>query len=414
MQPTRAAGFTGLSFRRCAPTFNARLAAWICSTCLAGCGGPDRDFGVSTDPSAKPVEAGLTPSGSTPSSSNGAAHVDSGMLTPQDAGDASTGASTTPATSRDADAPTAVSDAGSERDSGEMSTVPTEGGLGPDESDASSAADAGVSACPSSGGWEPLVTAAWELSAFEEGYRCHRAAIAEDQWLAGFCVDAPAAAQNLTLTVGDDGLPVGDYTCGAETLDDEMLYSGGPGTQALELPSGIAMKLAAGRYVNVNLHLLSTTDAQLSDAATVYVKRTPQADVEHEADMVFAGTLSLSIPSNNQLYTVNGGCTIPQDWHVFALWPHMNRLATRQAVNVKTSASAATTTLLDEAFGYDEQRAYPIPEALLSAGGQIETSCSYVNDTGSTVTFGDSIYSERCLVGVYKWPAGGAPFDCTN
>ena len=68
--------------------------------------------------------------------------------------------------------------------------------------------------------------------------------------------------------------------------------------------------------------------------------------------------------------------------------------------------------LLDTDYAFTEQRNYPMADTLIHKGDRIETTCTYVNNTGHTVSFGDSSTDEMCFTGLYKYPAGGNLFQC--
>ena len=94
--------------------------------------------------------------------------------------------------------------------------------------------------------------------------------------------------------------------------------------------------------------------------------------------MMFAGTTQFSIPADSQPHTAMGGCTASSDLHVFALWPHMHQLATHQSL---TTTHAGM--LLDADYTFGEQKNYPMAELLVPAGDRIETTCTFVNTTGT-------------------------------
>ena len=49
------------------------------------------------------------------------------------------------------------------------------------------------------------------------------------------------------------------------------------------------------------------------------------------------------------------------------------------------------------------------------AGERLDVDCTFINGTGSTVTFGDSSDQEMCFVGIYRYPATNAGvFDCVE
>ncbi len=262
-------------------------------------------------------------------------------------------------------------------------------------------------------GWTPLISRSWTLPAGATNtYRCTRIKVANEMWVSGFRAASPVGTHHSVLTISTTNTQTGDYDCSAGNLDNEMLYAAGVGTDDLEFPTGVAMHVAAGTYLNLNLHLFNATDAELADTSGVLVKIVPQANVVNEADMMFSGTPFISIPSDGQPHLVKGGCTAPSDWHIFTLWPHMHQTATHQ----KWTYTSGTTvnTLLDDDFLFEEQKNYPIANTLVHQGDKIETTCTYVNNTGRPITFGDGSDKEMCFTGMYKYPAGGDKFDCAN
>jgi hypothetical protein len=232
-------------------------------------------------------------------------------------------------------------------------------------------------------------------------------------WIAGFRAASPIGTHHSVLTISTTNTTTGDYDCFAGSLDTQMLYAAGVGTDDLMFPAGVAMHIAAGTYINLNLHLFNATDNPLASSSGVLVKVVQKADVVHEADMMFSGTFTISVPSDDKPHTAQGGCTAPTDWHVFTLWPHMHQTATHQTWTY-TRPGGQPTALIDDDFLFNEQRNYPIADTLIHQGDQILTVCTYVNNTGSVMTWGDGSDREMCFTGMYKYPAGGGLFQCTT
>jgi len=128
--------------------------------------------------------------------------------------------------------------------------------------------------------------------------------------------------------------------------------------------------------------------------------------------MMFSGTININIPSDNMPHNATGGCTAPTDWHVFTLWPHMHQTATHQKWSY--THAGQNHVLLDDAYMFEEQKNYPIADTLIAKGDTIQTVCTYVNNTGVTMTFGDGSDKEMCFTGMYKYPAGGNLFQCAG
>src|SRR5262245_60192721 len=121
-------------------------------------------------------------------------------------------------------------------------------------------------------GWTPLVGRSWTLApGATNTYRCTRMRVANDMWIAGFRAASPLGTHHSVLTISTSSQQVGDYDCGAGSLDFQMLYAAGVGTDDLLFPPGIAMHLPAGTFINLNLHLFNATDHPLADSSGVLV-----------------------------------------------------------------------------------------------------------------------------------------------
>jgi hypothetical protein len=262
--------------------------------------------------------------------------------------------------------------------------------------------------------WIPLVTRSWSLAANDQRYQCRRIQVAQDMWIGGFRALAPAGTHHAVVSLSKATTPLGDYDCDPGALASEMqlLYGSGVNTDDLAFPDGIAVHLHAGDYVNLQLHLFDASDQPLAGESGVLVKLVAPATVVHEAEMTFAGTITISIPPDSQPHTASGACTMNRDMHFVALFPHMHRLGVHQSL-VATHAGVAAT-LLDVPFVFGEQREYPIADTSVQQGDRIDVTCTYVNTTGAPVAFGNSSTDEMCFTGIYAYPATGELFSCVN
>jgi Copper type II ascorbate-dependent monooxygenase, C-terminal domain len=262
------------------------------------------------------------------------------------------------------------------------------------------------------GDFTMLVSRSWTVPPNTETYKCVRVQVPTDMWITAFRALSPVGTHHSVLTVSTNSTQVGDYDCSAGQLDSEMLYAAGVNTDDNEFPAGVAIHVVAGTYVNLNLHLFNTTDNPITDTSGVLVKTVAQTEVVNEADMQFSGSYAISIPSDNQPHVVNGGCAVAHDFHVFTLWPHMHQIATHQTFSVTPMGSVTANMLLDTDYSFSDQKNYPMTDTIVHAGDRITTGCTYVNNTGSTVTFGESSTNEMCFTGIYRYPAGGNLFAC--
>jgi hypothetical protein len=248
-------------------------------------------------------------------------------------------------------------------------------------------------------------------------YRCVRVTIPQDMYITSIIAQAPLGTHHTVLSVAS-GLAAGadgEQDCSVVTLGLQMLYASGVGTSPLDFPSGVGLKVAAGTQLHLNLHLYNAGDQTLGGDSAILVKAqsTPPPML---AEMVFAGKLTLSIPSTSPPteYVVQGGCTVNTPYKLFAIWPHMHKIATHQRVEL--IRGGITTVLHDMPYQFAEQKYYlQAPEIQVQANDKIAVKCTYLNTTGHSVTYGDSSDNEMCFSGLYRYPATNAGlFQCTS
>ncbi len=264
-------------------------------------------------------------------------------------------------------------------------------------------------------GFTSLIQRAWTVPAGSEIYRCTRVTVQEDTYISTFRSLSPVGTHHTVLSVNTNpSNPDGDYNCSAGDIEHSMLFASGVGTDDLDFPSGVAIKVNAGDQLDLNLHLFNVTDSPITGTSGTLVKTLELAEVQQLAENVFGGQFAIflqSMPGVQQV--VNGGCTFSQDATVITLWPHMHQLG--QHMKVVHEKAGGDVTVLDQAFNFEEQRNYPVTPFVVSAGERLDVDCTYVNGTGSTVTFGDSSSQEMCFVGIYRYPATGqGVFDCVE
>ena len=291
------------------------------------------------------------------------------------------------------------------------------GGMGGDDVVADDAPD--IDARPGeepdadNSGWTELIARDWSIVPGED-YRCIRIAVEEDLYITDFRALSPNGTHHTVLTVADGGTLGEDDNCGAGTLDSEMLFASGVGTDDLSFPDGVAIKIAAGRTIHLNLHLFNTQPSGSIDGRSgILVKTVPSVTPDKEAEMFFAGTFLISIPANST-GNASGNCDFDAASTLLAYWPHMHQYGTHQRVTL--TIDGVQQVLHDEAFDFNEQTNYRLdPEIQVSAGDNIAVTCTYNNTSNQTVTFGDSSEQEMCFTGLYRYPKQGTDiFECAQ
>jgi hypothetical protein len=267
--------------------------------------------------------------------------------------------------------------------------------------------------------WFPLISETWTAEPGGFDYVCRRFGIQFDMNIVALRPLAPPGTHHTLVTIANDqdGLG-GAQPCeiDAGTLDHQVVFSAGALGAEVRFPEGVSLPLRAGQLIELKLHLFNGGEATLSGESGVEIQLVPAADVEVSASMTFSGTFDLAIPGNGQPQTASGGCTLGRDYEVTALWPHMHQLGTRQRVTLQPGGVGNVEVLLDETFAFSEAPIYPLAEPLaLRAGDVLTTTCTYVNDTGASVGYGETAADEACLTGFHSYPAtDGEAFDCTT
>ncbi|HUH04767.1 MAG TPA: hypothetical protein VML75_22375 [Kofleriaceae bacterium] len=266
----------------------------------------------------------------------------------------------------------------------------------------------------SPGQYSTLITATWTRPPGDEDYRCARLTVTEDTYITAFRPLDPPGTHHAVVSLRDTpNAADGEYDCSVGDLEHSMLFASGVGTDDLQFPAGVAIKVTAGQQLHLNLHTYNTTDSPITATSGVQVKTIPVAQVQQEAEVVFGGTTTIFLQNNQNTQTVSGGCTFDQDATLLSIWPHMHQLGTH--MKVVHQATGGDVTLHDEPFDFNEQLNYSITPTLVQAGEGIRVTCSYVNTSGGTVIFGDSSDQEMCFAGLYRYPATGAGlFSCSS
>lgn len=266
-----------------------------------------------------------------------------------------------------------------------------------------------------------LISRTWTLPFESESFKCRAIQLQSDMYIIGFHPISTVDDFHMVLTVSDTPFPAGDYDCSPGSgLDRKGFYAAGLGTNDLTFPPGVAVHLKAGQFINMNVHVVNLTATDVTGLAGVEVQTTSAASVTDEVEMIFGGTFNIGgvsgIPSDGMTHTASGGCNAPQDYHVVALWPHMHSVGTR--IKLEQTHAGVPQTLLDIPYTDTSQLVYPLsPPALVQQGDQVQVTCSFVNNTGHPVHFGDSVTEENCFMGIYRYPVinpGYGLFECTS
>lgn len=257
--------------------------------------------------------------------------------------------------------------------------------------------------------WSRLVEGSWSLDPGGELTRyCVRKKLTEDVYVSAIRPVHPPGTHHTVVTLGDE------TTDCTNNVFTGVIYAAGVGSEGLTMPPGVAMKLPAGKYVLLGLHVYNTSTQAISGTSAIEIQTIKPEDVKSESEAFLAGTFNISLPPQ-QTTTLKGDCPIAADQTMFALFPHMHQLG----VHLKTTFTmgGVDKVIHDGDYSFQEQYQIPLnPTVTLHAGDKVTTECTYDNTTPNTVTFGESSDTEMCFSVLFRYPpqgqgicTGGAP-----
>jgi hypothetical protein len=266
------------------------------------------------------------------------------------------------------------------------------------------------------GEWTTLIEGDWDLPVNDEGYFCVRKTVAATVFVRAFRPVIPLGTHHTVLTIGEPSGPDGIESCSTATNADRMIFGSGVGTNELTMPEGVAIRLQAGDQLLLNLHVYNeSTTKPLSGTSGTEVLLVDEARVENEAEVILVGTFGVFIPPHEQpedTTTIEGRCRMNGDVTVFATGPHMHRLGRHMTVVAETADG--DVTLMDRPYSFDEQTTESVGEVAIPTGNAVRVACTYHNDTGDYVSWGESTDEEMCFASLFRYPARASGFICAN
>ncbi len=181
----------------------------------------------------------------------------------------------------------------------------------------------------------------------------------------------------------------------------------------LELPSGVAYSLPAGQNIRLELHYINTTASKVNVNASSTFTVLPDASVQNSADLLFIGTIDISLPANTETKVGPLFFKMPSDFdqpNFFAITGHTHSLGKNVSVDAVQDASDPGTPVYDvPGWLWDEpETVVHDPPFQVPADGGFRFTCDYQNTSTSTVTFGESAKKEMCFFWTYYYPSQGA------
>lgn len=194
-------------------------------------------------------------------------------------------------------------------------------------------------------------------------------------------------------------------------LGGKFLVGWAPGSQgSTGMPDDVGMYMPGGAdklRLDVHYYNLGNTAAeQDSSGVELCITRTPRPNTATVSGLTGNATARVGRSDNVTSCTVN--LTGVDHVTLLSVSPHMHKLGVH--AKLELTRAGQKTALHDAAFDFEDQRIYELPEIEIRDGDVLTTTCSYENDTGRTVSFGQDSDDEMCFNFVTYYPMGA--FQC--
>jgi hypothetical protein len=188
------------------------------------------------------------------------------------------------------------------------------------------------------------------------------------------------------------GLEFSATPYGSQLPDDSVTF-----------PDGVSALVPSAQGFRLQVHYLNASPNPVTPSVQVLMHPAQPGTTTAHAGVLFFFNTKLSIPSTGQPYSLSKTCQIPTDINLLLASSHMHKHAT----NFVATASAGPTLYTTTDWSEPKPATFAPPQPL-AAGSTVTFTCTWVNDTGTTLTFGESAQTnEMCIFSGQFYPIQG-------
>jgi hypothetical protein len=177
-------------------------------------------------------------------------------------------------------------------------------------------------------------------------------------------------------------------------------------------PAGMAIKMKGASGLRLQIHYVNTGSDPITGSATLKFSPVDATKVTKWTATYYLSRIGLTVPPGTG-QVVSTTCSMPAAYGqigLVAAGSHMHMRGVHFVAHTSTGVSLVDDTSWNEppTYSYD-------PAVMLNPGDSITWACTYDNNTGVTLTFGDSaIKNEMCILGglYYSTNPDGAQITC--
>jgi hypothetical protein len=171
-------------------------------------------------------------------------------------------------------------------------------------------------------------------------------------------------------------------------------------------PDGVAALIPASQGLRINAHYVNTTNADTTATVTMILHLAKPGTVHDHAGTLFFSNVSLNIPPAG-VSTQSASCMISPAINLLVAQSHMHHHG------IGFVATSGSGQMLFQSNSWSDPPAGRFqPPIALPANTAIHWSCTYDNETGAAIHFGESaITDEMCIFAGQYYPV---PTGATN
>jgi hypothetical protein len=185
------------------------------------------------------------------------------------------------------------------------------------------------------------------------------------------------------------GLEFAASPYGSQRPDDGIRY-----------PDGVAALVPGANGFRLQAHYLNTTQQPIDASVKVVFHLALPGTITDHASVLFFNNTDIYIPSGSTPVPQTKTCTVSQDINLIMATSHMHQHG------ISFTATSGGTTIFQTTQWSDPTPAMFAPPLVLKAGSQVTFTCTYMNDTGAPLYFGESaLTNEMCILSGQFYPS---------
>jgi hypothetical protein len=166
-------------------------------------------------------------------------------------------------------------------------------------------------------------------------------------------------------------------------------------------PAGVALRLPANALLDLNVHYVNRSPADLPGEAFANLYFTDQANVQTVARTLNYANQDISLPPGRRT-TLTRAFTMPTRTTILGLTSHMHALGERFEIRVRRASGSETTVYVNTDWEHPEFTNFATP-LVLEAGDALVSVVTWNNTTTRTVTFGLASTDEMDIIFGYAY-----------